>query len=114
MNGPINGQLSEFWRQAGEYGVREDVSLETGLGELIAQIPEVFGGLLTAVMDTGIKNRLDYIIGSHFGKNFTQCCITIHSNIFINLTQIGTQSFPFIHSCHQWTISLCTMQCFIN
>jgi len=55
MNEQMNGQLSELWRQAEEYGVSRGTSLETGLGELIAQAPEIFRDLLTAGLGTGIK-----------------------------------------------------------
>lgn len=55
MNEQMSGQLSELWRQAEEYGVSQGTSLEMGLGELFSRLPELFGELLTAGLDTGVK-----------------------------------------------------------
>jgi len=55
MNERINGQLADLWQQAEEYGVGQGTSLEMGLGELFSRVPELFGELLTAGLDTGVK-----------------------------------------------------------
>lgn len=47
--------LEELWREAEVYGVSQDGSLETGLSQLIARVPQILGDFLTAGLRTGLK-----------------------------------------------------------
>lgn len=47
--------LEELWREAEAYGVSQDDSLETGLSQLIARVPQILGDFLTAGLRTGLK-----------------------------------------------------------
>ncbi len=48
-------ELEPLWEQAQEYGIDRETSLEEGVGQLLARVPEIFGDLMTAGLRTGAK-----------------------------------------------------------
>ena len=69
-------------------GITYNVLLRSLVGG--TESPLTAGGESTAssTAETGVGNYLDNVLGSHFGENLAECCITVHSYVLVDVIGI--------------------------